>query len=158
MVFGGVKYGYLVLDSKFYFTQLTVKTVSIFQAISSGTNYTNDIILHPFIFNCKTEVLLIFVGVMRNQIESLRVWVKTKTSSSLEWQTNDIGKCCDDVTSLTVTSLVFLAGVLNDGLLLSGRCFNSVPHTKPFLFINLPEMRRVAEVRVTAAHEDPRTS
>ena len=48
------------------------------------------------------------------------------------------------------------AGVLNDGRLLSGSCFNSVPRVEPFIFVNLINAMRVAEVRVTSSYQEPR--
>ena len=45
--------------------------------------------------------------------------------------------------------------MLNDGQLLEGNCFNSIPYVMPSLYVNLPYTMAVAELRVTNAYASP---
>lgn len=47
--------------------------------------------------------------------------------------------------------------MLNDGKLVEGNCFNSIPYVMPSIYINLEYQMLVAEIRVTAAYAEPGT-
>ena len=54
-------------------------------------------------------------------------------------------------------STVFFPGTLNDGLLAEGNCFNSIPYVMPVIYVTLPKLTPVAEIRLTSAYDEPCT-